>query len=74
MLPGWLRRNGAPYSDRTTVTEYFAPFTHPEAGAWFVVTTVVEDPMYLNGTFITSSNFKKEANEAKWDPKPCRTS
>ncbi len=74
MLPGWLRRNGVPYSDKSTITEYFARFTHPEAGDWFVVTTVVEDPTYLTGTFITSSNFKKEANDSKWDPKPCRAS
>ncbi len=74
MLPGWLRRNGVPYSDKTTVTEYFARFSHPEAGDWFIVTTVVEDPTYLQGSFITSSNFKKEPNDSKWDPKPCRTS
>jgi hypothetical protein len=74
MAPGWLRRNGVPYSERTTLTEYFAKFSHPEAGEWFVVTTIVEDPTYLNGTFITSSNFKKESNDSKWDPKPCRTS
>jgi hypothetical protein len=74
MLPGWLRRNGVPYSDKATITEHFARFTHPEAGDWFVVTTVVEDPTYLTQTFITSSNFKKEANDSKWDPKPCRPS
>ena len=72
MLPGWLRRNGVPYSEKTTVTEYFARFTHPEAGDWFIVTTIVEDPTYLIGNFITSSNFKKEPNDAKWNPKPCR--
>jgi hypothetical protein len=74
MLPGWLRRNGIPYSDKTVLTEYFARFSHPEAGDWFVVTTIVDDPTYLQGTFITSSNFKKEPNDSKWDPKPCRTS
>lgn len=74
MLPGWLRRNGVPYSDRTTVTEYFARFSNRDAGDWFVVTTIVEDPVYLQDRFITSSNFKKEPDDSKWDPKPCRTS
>jgi hypothetical protein len=74
MLPGWLRRNGVPYSDKATVTEYFSRFSHKEAGDWFVVTTVVEDPTYLAASFITSSNFKKEPNDSKWDPKPCRAS
>ena len=35
--------------------------TNPEAGEWFVVTTVVDDPTYLAQQFVTSSNFKKEA-------------
>ena len=74
MLPGWLRRNGVPYSENTTVTETFTRFTHPEAGDWFVVTTIVEDPVYLTQPFITSSNFKKEPNDSKFSPMPCRVS
>jgi hypothetical protein len=73
MLPGWLRRNGVPYSQNATITEHFTRFTHPEAGDWFVVTTIVEDPQYLNGPFITSSNFKKEPDNSKWNPVACRT-
>ena len=72
MLQGWLRRNGVPYSENTVVTEHFTRFTHPEAGDWFVVTTIVEDPQYLTQPFITSSNFKKEANDSKFAPAPCR--
>lgn len=72
MRPGWLRRNGVPYSDQTVVTEYFTRFTHPQAGDWFVVTTTVEDPVYLTGPFITSSNFKKEADGSKFKPTACR--
>jgi hypothetical protein len=69
---GWLRRNGVPYSQNAVVTEYFTRFTHPQAGEWFVVTTMVEDPQYLAQTFITSSNFKKEADGSKWAPVACR--
>ena len=74
MLPGWLRRNGAPYSQNATITEYFTRFTHPEAGDWFVVTTVIDDPAYLAQQFVTSSNFKKEANDSKWSPSQCKAS
>ena len=74
VLPGWLRRNGAPYSQNAVITEYFTRFTHPQAGDWFVVTTMVDDPQYLQQPFVTSSNFKKEPNDAKWSPTPCRTS
>jgi hypothetical protein len=74
VLPGWLRPNGVPYGENATVTEYFTRFTHPVAGDWFTVTTVVEDPQYLTGPFTTSSNFKKEPNDSKFKPAPCRTS
>jgi hypothetical protein len=72
VLPGWLRRNGVPYSQNAVITENFTRFTHPEAGDWFVVTTTVDDPTYLSQPFTTSTNFKKEANDAKWTPLPCR--
>jgi len=74
MSPGWLRRNGVPYSQNAVITENFTRFTHPEAGDWFVVTTTVEDPQNLAQPFITSSNFKKEADGSKFNPTPCRTS
>ena len=73
MRPGYLQKNGVPYSERTTVTEHFTRFTHPVAGDWFVVTTVVEDPQYLTQPFITSTNFKKESTDAKFKPAPCKT-
>lgn len=72
LVPGWLRRNGVPYGDKATVTEYFDRFRTPAGDEWFVVTTVVEDPVYLNGRFITSSNFRREADATKWYPKPCK--
>ena len=74
VLSGWLRRNGVPYSENAVITEYFTRFNHPDAGEWFVVTTLVEDPMYLSAPFTTSSNFRKEPDGAKWNPAPCRTS
>ena len=73
MLPGWLRRNGVPYSANAVITEHFLRFTHPDAGDWFVVTTIVEDPQYLTQPFITSSNFRKEPDDSKWTPVSCRS-
>lgn len=72
LTPGWLRRNGVPYSAQTRVTEYFDRFQVPEGGEWFVVTTIVEDPMYLQGPFTTSTHFRKEPDRAKWSPTPCK--
>ncbi|MGH9201848.1 MAG: hypothetical protein ACRD2A_11505, partial [Vicinamibacterales bacterium] len=71
--PGWLRKNGVPYSQNAVITEYYTRFSNPDAGDWFVVTTVADDPQYLAQPFITSSNFKKESDGSKWSPVPCRT-
>ena len=69
--PGYLRKNGVPFSADTTVTEYFDLFKDPDGVDWFVVTTIVRDPQFLNGPWVTTSHFKKEPNGAKWKPTPC---
>jgi hypothetical protein len=69
---GWLRRNGVPYSEKAVVTEYFDRFPVPNGGEWFVVTTVVDDPTYLARSFVTSSHFRREPDDSKWSPRPCR--
>jgi hypothetical protein len=74
LKPGWLRKNGVPYSDKTVVTEYFDRFPVPDGGEWFVVTTSVEDPTYLTRPFTTSSHFRREPDGSKWTPKPCKGS
>ena len=68
---GYLRKNGVPYSDKTTLTEYWDLARQPNGDQWLIVTTVVEDPTYLARTWITSLNFKKEPNGSKWDPSAC---
>jgi hypothetical protein len=69
---GWLRKNGVPYSENAVITEYFDRFAAPNGDEWFSVTTIVEDPMYLNQPFVTSSHFKKEPDGSKMAPAPCR--
>ena len=44
---GYLRKNGVPYSERATVTEHFDLARSPRAGQLLLVTTVVNDPVYL---------------------------
>lgn len=72
LTAAWLRRNGVPYSENATVTEFFDRFATPGGDQWLVVTTLVSDPMYLTAEFVTSSHFKKEATGAKWSPSPCK--
>jgi hypothetical protein len=70
---GWLRRNGVPYSENATLTEYFDRFAAPNGDEWLVVTTIVSDPKYLNTDFVTSTHFKREPNGAKWSPAACKS-
>jgi hypothetical protein len=70
---GYLRKNGVPYSENATVTEYFHRLPDTGAGTWLHVLTIVEDPRYLNEPFLTSAHFKLEPNGSKWNPTECRT-
>ena len=71
LLPGYLRKNGVPYSGETTVQEFFDRFTEPDGTEWFTVTTIVTDPVYLGVPFVTTTDFRKERDGARWDPRPC---
>jgi len=72
LSPGYLRKNGVPYSQNATLTEYFDRHSDFDE-EWFTVTAIVEDPQYLTQPFITSTHFKKEPDGSKWDPTPCQT-
>lgn len=71
MRPAYLRRNGVPYGAQATLTEYFDVFPEPNGDSMMIVTTIVEDPVYLYNPLIVASHFKKEPDGAKWDPTPC---
>ena len=69
---GYLRWNGVPYSEDAVITEHFDRYV-AFGDEWLTITTIVEDPKYLNQSFIVSTDFKREANSAKWHPTPCVT-
>jgi len=71
MRPGYLRRNGAPYSANAGLTEYYDRYQGPNGDEWLVVTTIVDDPQYLSQTFVTSTNFKKLPDNSTITPTPC---
>lgn len=71
LLPGYLRKNGPPYSGETILQEYFDYHAQPNGDEWFTVTTVVRDPVYLATPYITSTDFKKEPGDGAFNPVPC---
>jgi len=68
---GYLRKNGVPYSENATVTEYFDVTKLRSGDDLMVITTIVEDPRFLTQPFIISTQFKKQRDAAGWDPTPC---
>ena len=73
MKPGYLRKNGIPYSANAVITEYFERFDQPSGDSILMVITEVDDPTYLATPFWTSTHFKKQRDSAGWNPTACST-
>lgn len=72
--PGYLQKNGVPYSANAVFTEYFSKYDETEGPApWslLVVSTLTEDPTYLQQPHIRSSHYKKLPDATGWNPTPC---
>src|SRR5262245_58109200 len=71
LRPGYLRKNGVPYSEKTSFTEYWDLLTETNGDQYLVDTNVVNDPVYLQLPWMTAIHFKKERDSSKWNPEPC---
>ena len=72
LLPGYLLKNGVPYSDSTILEEHFYTFTEPNGDQWLVVTTLIDDPEFLSRQHLTTNQYKREPDGSGWDPTPCQ--
>jgi hypothetical protein len=70
MRAGYLRANGVPYSANAVLTEHFNRY-EAFGTEWLTVTTIVDDPQYLLQPFITSSDFRREADGSKFTAVAC---
>jgi hypothetical protein len=71
MAPGYIRKNGVPYSSNARLTEYFGRLTGPHGQMYLIDTATVDDPTYLTAPFIRSYIFKKLPDASGWEPTPC---
>lgn len=69
---GYVRWNGVPYGENAVITEYFDRHSAFDR-EWFTVTTAIDDPDFFSERFIVSSHFRREPDDARWDPAPCVT-
>jgi hypothetical protein len=70
MRPGYVRRNGVPYSGKAVMTEFFDR-SDANGDVWLIVTTTLDDPTYFAQPLMTSTHFKREPDGSKWNPRPC---
>lgn len=71
MRAGYLRKNGVPYGDEATLTEYINVLTGADNDSYIIDTAELNDPMYLTQPFVRSYQFKKQPDGSGWDPTPC---
>jgi hypothetical protein len=69
--PGYLRKNGIPYSASASMTEYWDLNKETNGEQWIVITSQVNDPVYLQAEWVTALHFKKEPDGSKWNPSAC---
>jgi len=69
--PGYIQRNGVPYSANAVITEHYDLLKEPNGESYLLVTTLIEDQQYLARPFQRSTHFKKQADASGWDPTPC---
>jgi hypothetical protein len=70
--PGYLRKNGVPYSEKVALTEYFTRVIESNGDSYLIVTSTVNDPQYLSVPFTTSTHFKRLPDASGWRPTPCK--
>jgi len=71
LRPGYLRKNGVPFGANTSMTEFWDLNKELNGDQWLTITTLVDDPDYLQEQWVTALHFKREPNGSKWDPTPC---
>jgi len=69
--PGYLRKNGVPYSADAVLTEYFDVTTEPNGWQSILLTSIIEDSQYLSQPILLNTNFRKLADGSSWNPTPC---
>lgn len=71
LMPGYLRKNGVPYSEHAVLTEYINRLGGAQNDDYLIVTAEVNDPTYLTQPFVRSYQFKKLTDSSGWEPMQC---
>jgi hypothetical protein len=72
MRPGYVRRNGAPYSGNAVMTEFFDRTTEKNGDVWLIHTSSLDDSQYFSVPLLLTDHYKREPDGSKFNPRPCR--
>jgi len=71
LRPGYINKNGIPYSENAVLTEHYDLIEPEEGLSYLVVSTTLEDATYLSEPLLTAVHFRKQSDDTGWNPTPC---
>jgi hypothetical protein len=71
MKPGYATRNGVPFSNGATLTEYYDLVKEKNGTEYLVLTSSLDDPTYMSQPMWTATHFKKQADARGFIPVDC---
>ena len=71
MRPGYVTRNGVPFSENATLTEYYDLVKEKNGTQYLVLTSMLDDPAYMSQPMWTAVHFRKQADASGFNPVAC---
>ena len=71
MKPGYVTRNGVPFSANATLTEYYDVVKTKSGVEYLVLTSMLDDAAYMSQPMWTASHFKKQRDASGFKPMAC---
>lgn len=71
LRPGYLQKNGVPFSEETSMTEYYNRIAAGDGTQYLVVQIFVDDPVYLSDHWIGTVQFLREPDGKNFNPTTC---
>jgi hypothetical protein len=71
LRPGYVRKNGIPYSGNATLSEYFVRLVDDDGQEYLAVTQMLDDARYFLTPIVRTMLFRKQPDASGWNPSPC---
>jgi hypothetical protein len=71
MRAGYVTRNGVPFSNNATLTEYYDLVKEKSGVEYLILTSTLDDPTYMSQPMWTATHFKKQSDAKGFTPVGC---